>query len=144
MSGATAQITLHATAIAVDGRGMLIMGAAGRGKSTLALGMIGLGAALVSDDQTMLRRAGDGITLTCPAPEMRGVIEVRGMGLLRTTVQMDASLALVVDLDQDETERLPPRRNVSLLGCVIDLVCACKSPNFPVALMLQLRHGRYA
>jgi HPr kinase/phosphorylase len=144
MAGAAAHALLHATAVAVDGKGLLIMGAAGSGKSTLAMGMIGQGARLISDDQTQLAADNGQVLLSCPQPALRGVIEVRGLGLLRTDASMSAPLALVVDLDQTETERLPPRRSVSFLGCVIDLVYASKSPIFPMALMLHLRHGRHA
>lgn len=144
MSGAAAHATLHATAVAMDGRGLLITGASGVGKSTLALALIGLGATLVSDDLTRLDAGPGGITLSCPLPALRGVIEARGTGLLRARASDAAPLALVVDLDQTEKDRLPPRRSVSLLGCVIDLVYASKSPIFPIALMLHLRHGRHA
>lgn len=144
MTGAAARATLHATAIAVDGRGLLITGATGAGKSTLALALIGLGATLISDDQTQLVATAEGITLTCPAPSLKGVIEARGVGLIRTDAHDSAPLSLVVDLDQQETGRLPPQRHVSVLGRTIDLVYGSPSPTFPVALMLHLRHGRHA
>lgn len=144
MPGPQGQMMMHATAVAMDGRGLLIAGASGSGKSTLALALIGLGAVLVSDDVTQLDPVEGGVRLSCPNADLRGVIEARGVGLLRVPASDSALLTLVVDLDAVETERLPPRRNVSLLGCVIDLVYANQSPTFPVALMLQLRHGRYA
>lgn len=136
--------SVHGTAVAVDGRGLLIVGGTGTGKSALALAMIGLGAKLVSDDQTLLSLAKGDVMLTCPNPDLSGVIEARNVGLLRTEAIAGAPLTLVVDLDLTETERLPPRRSVTVLGCVIDLVYGTQSPTFPVALMLHLRHGRYA
>lgn len=144
MAGAAAQGILHATAVAVDGRGLLITGASGAGKSTLALALIGLGAMLVSDDQTMLTVTDGVVWLSCPEPSLQGVIEARNVGLLQASASDRAPLILVVDLDRLETERLPPRRNVSVLGCAIDLVYGIQSTIFPVALMLQLRHGRHA
>jgi HPr kinase/phosphorylase len=144
MTGAAAQGTVHGTAVAVDGQGLLIMGGTGTGKSALALAMIGLGAKLVSDDQTLLSLAKGDVMLSCPNPDLTGVIEARGVGLMRTEAVAAAPLALVVDLDLTETDRLPPRRSVTVLGCVIDLVYGHQSPTFPVALMLQLRHGRHA
>jgi HPr kinase/phosphorylase len=144
MTGAAAQGTVHGTAVAVDGRGLLIMGGTGTGKSALALAMIGLGAKLVSDDQTMLSLVKGDVVMTCPNPDLQGVIEARGVGLIRAEASPSAPLALVVDLDLQETDRLPPRRSVTVLGCVIDLVYGHQSPTFPVALMLQLRHGRHA
>jgi HPr kinase/phosphorylase len=144
MTGAAAQGTVHGTAVAVDGRGLLIMGGTGTGKSALALAMMGLGAKLVSDDQTMLSLVKGDVVMTCPNPDLQGVIEARGVGLIRAEASPSAPLTLVVDLDLQETDRLPPRRSVTVLGCVIDLVYGHQSPTFPVALMLQLRHGRHA
>jgi HPr kinase/phosphorylase len=138
------QAILHATAIAVDGRGLLIIGASGAGKSSLALGLIGLGALLVSDDQTLVCADGDALRLSCPVAALRGVIEVRGMGLVRAPVAADAALALVVDLDHVATQRLPPARRIELLGHDFPLVYNADHAHFPVALMLQLRHGRHA
>ncbi len=143
MAGVATRATLHATAVAVDGRGLLIMGASGTGKSSLALAMIGLGAQLVSDDQTVLERVGDGVVLDCPVPDLRGVIEARGMGLLHAPIAKQVALALVVDLDTVETQRLPPTRMIEMLGCVFPLVRRAEQAHFPVALMLQLRHGRH-
>jgi HPr kinase/phosphorylase len=144
MAGAAARATLHASAVAVDGRGLLITGASGAGKSSLALALIGLGAQLVSDDQTTLEHTDAGVGLGCPLPELRGVIEVRGMGLLRAPIAARTDLALVVDLDAVETQRLPPTRMIELLGRSFPLVRSPNHAHFPVALMLQLRHGRHA
>jgi HPr kinase/phosphorylase len=144
MEGPSARTTLHATAVAVNGQGLLITGATGTGKSTLALALIGLGASLVSDDQTVLMQDNGQIMLSCPTEALRGVIEARGIGLLCTEASDSVPLALLVDLDQTETSRLPPRRNVRVLGHTIDLVYGITSPTFPVALMLHLRHGRHA
>jgi HPr kinase/phosphorylase len=143
MQGGAARAILHATAVAVDGHGLLITGASGAGKSSLALGMIGLGAALVSDDQTLVADDGTGLRLSCPVAALRGVIEVRGMGLVRAPVVDDAALALVVDLDHVATQRFPPARRFELLGRDFPLVHAAEHAHFPVALMLQLRHGRH-
>ena len=49
---------LHATCVAVDGRGLLILGPSGSGKSALALQLIALGAQLVADDRTRVSRRG--------------------------------------------------------------------------------------
>ena len=48
-------IILHASCVALAGRGLLIRGAPGSGKSTLALTLMGLGADLVGDDRIDLR-----------------------------------------------------------------------------------------
>jgi HPr kinase/phosphorylase len=138
-----AHSVLHATSVDVDGQGILILGATGSGKSSLALGLIGQGASLISDDQTLLERHGEIIILGCPTAAMAGVIEVRGMGLIRSRHSPQATLALVVDLGQQETDRLPEPRTLSILGRGVPLLLNPNQPYFPVALMLQLRHGRY-
>ena len=51
--------TMHASTVASGGRAVLISGPSGSGKSDLALRMIDRGFALVSDDQTIVRRQGD-------------------------------------------------------------------------------------
>ncbi len=134
---------LHATSVAVDGRGLLIMGPSGSGKSSLALQLIGLGAVLIADDQTETYLHGGQVCLRCPAA-ITGVIEARGVGLMNAPTLPTAPLHLLVDLAQAEDQRLPERHDMMILGQRVGLVFATKHAHFPVALMLQLRHGRHA
>lgn len=136
--------TLHATCVAIDGRGLLILGPSGAGKSSLALRLTSLGAALVSDDQTRVAVVGGGLLATCPNPDLQGLIEVRGVGVLRARALPSAMVNLVVDLGQPEPDRLPPRRTVTILGVPLPLVLHPQNDHFPDALMLYLRHGRQA
>jgi HPr kinase/phosphorylase len=124
-------------------RGLLILGPSGSGKSALALRLMALGAALVADDQTLLQREGDALTAFCPPP-LRGLIEARFVGLLRATPREQVRLALVVDLGQHESARLPPRRTVTLQGVTLDLVLGTQSDHFPAALLCYLAGGRAA
>ncbi|MFL4469945.1 HPr kinase/phosphorylase [Tateyamaria armeniaca] len=62
------QTRLHATSVAFEGKGVLITGASGRGKSSLALQLMALGCTLVSDDQTELIRKDNAIWAAAPAP----------------------------------------------------------------------------
>lgn len=134
---------LHASCVALGARGLLILGPSGAGKSALALRLMSFGAALVADDRTEVLRRGTTLVATCPPP-LRGLIEARGVGLLRTTPVESAEIALVVDLGQSETERLPPTRHITILGCERSLVLHVRNDHFPDALMLYLRHGRHA
>jgi HPr kinase/phosphorylase len=134
---------LHATSVAVDGRGLLVIGPAGAGKSALALQMIGLGALLIADDQTEIYLHDGHPHLRCPT-QIQGLIEARQVGILHAPCTPSAPLRLVVDLGQHEAERLPERHDMMILGQRIDLVFATEYAHFPVALMLQLRHGRHA
>ncbi len=131
----------HAGCVAWGGKGMLIRGPAGSGKSSLALQMMALGCNLVADDRTRLIRRGH--RLFAMAPEaIRGMIEARGLGLLGAETLREAPVCLVVDLADAETERLPPRRETAILGLTLPLVHKVESPVFPAALLQYLKEGR--
>ena len=76
------RILVHATAVAIDGRALLLRGPSGAGKSDLALRLIDAGARLIADDQSVLRREGGRLLAAVPAA-IAGLIEVRGVGILR-------------------------------------------------------------
>ena len=132
---------LHASCVAVNGRGLLILGPSGAGKSGLALQLMALGAGLVADDRTILTRQGAGLVASCPQA-LHGLIEARGLGLLRAQMAPETRVVAVVDLAQTETERLPPLRQVTILGCDIDLVRPVPNAHFIAGLMHYLIHGR--
>ncbi|MCW1427892.1 HPr kinase/phosphorylase [Novosphingobium sp. JCM 18896] len=88
----------QATCVAIDGRAVLIEGAPGTGKSSLALALIDRGAVLVGDDGVMLE-ARKGRLVAMPHPNTRGLIEVRNLGLLHEPVCDEAPVALVLVLD---------------------------------------------
>lgn len=92
---------LHqATGVAIDGRAVLIEGAPGTGKSSLALALIDRGAVLVGDDGVSLEREGTRL-LASPAPATAGLIEVRGIGLVSMPFVAGVPVALVIVLDHD-------------------------------------------
>lgn len=132
---------LHASCVAVDGRGLLILGPSGSGKSALALQLIALGAVLVADDRTEVRLENAVLIARCP-PTIQGLIEARGLGILRVPVLAETTLALAVDLSQTETDRLPPPRSLTLLGQPLDLVFGGQSSHFPFALLCYLKGAR--
>lgn len=139
----SARVTLHATSVAVSGRGLLILGPSGSGKSALALQMLALGATLIADDRTILERNGDKVMLSCP-PALSGMIEARGLGLLRAPAHPPCPLVLVADLAVTETARFPEPREATLLERSFPLVQRVDAPHFPAALLLQLKTGRAA
>ncbi len=134
---------LHASCVACGGRGVLIVGPSGAGKSGLALKLIACGADLVSDDQTEIRADGNRLLARAPAA-LHGLIEARGLGILHLKAVQDAEIALVVDLGQTETERLPPHRDISYLGIGLALVFAVSHDHFPAAILCYLQGSRYA
>lgn len=142
MKGARS-VRLHASCVALEGRGLLILGPSGSGKSSLALQMIGLGAALVADDQVDVTCAGDALVAAAP-PALAGLIEARGVGLLRAGPVACVPLHLAVDLGQPASPRLPDRHGIVLLEKRIALVKGPLSAHLPVALLLYLRGGRHA
>ncbi|MFN3945522.1 MAG: HPr kinase/phosphorylase [Allosphingosinicella sp.] len=97
--------TIHASCVAIGGRAVLLAGRSGSGKSDLAMRLIDRGAALVSDDYTLVRRV-EGRLLASPPATIAGRIELRGIGLLTLPFTSDAPVALLIDLDR-MPERLP-------------------------------------
>lgn len=135
---------VHATCVATEVGGLLIMGPSGAGKSALAIRLLALGARLVSDDRTLLTATEGRITARCPAAAINGLIEARAIGLLRAPTTDQAEVTLVADLGQTEDQRLPPFRKITILGCDLALVLHPRNDHFPEALMLYLQHGRQA
>lgn len=135
------QATHHATAICYRGKGLLITGPSGSGKSGLALQLMALGAVLIADDRVALRRAGPQVMMSCPAT-IAGLIEARGIGILNAPREETAPLSAVVDLEQVEHDRLPPSRSVSYLGVEFPLYWRVDASHFGAGLLHLLAHGR--
>lgn len=116
------RLLIHASAVAIGGNAVLLRGPSGCGKSDLALRLIDAGARLVADDQSELRREGDAVVVRAPAT-IAGLIEVRGLGILRLDVLAEAPVVLVADLVAADTiERLPSPRVVELFGLALPLI----------------------
>ncbi|HEY0301132.1 MAG TPA: HPr kinase/phosphatase C-terminal domain-containing protein [Rhizomicrobium sp.] len=110
-------VNIHATCIRVAraGRafgvpaaaGILILGKSGAGKSDLALRLIALGAVLVSDDRTDLAVTRGRLVASAPRT-IAGLLEVRGVGIVKVPHATRATVSLVVELT-DKVPRLPER-----------------------------------
>jgi len=114
--------SIHASAVLIERRAVLIRGPSGAGKSRLALDLILAGRAgqipaamLVGDDRVHLEAHGDQLTVS-PAPQLAGLIEIRGLGIRRCEYAAEAVVGMVVDLSAPDAERLPPPE--ALLACV--------------------------
>ena len=133
---------LHATCVDVDGRGLLITGASGAGKSSLALQMIALGACLLADDRCAIRAENGSVLATRPKT-LPPAIEARGIGLLNAPMVSKSSVHYVIDLDVLETERLPPRRAINLCGVDIPLIYKSNLDVLGQSLYLLLIYGEF-
>jgi HPr kinase/phosphorylase len=109
----TAQASVHASAVLVGDRAVLIRGPSGSGKSRLAFDLILAGragqipaATLVGDDRVYLQVA-QGQLVVRPARELAGLIEIRGLGIRRCDFSDQAAIGLVVDLSAADAERIP-------------------------------------
>ena len=105
--------SIHASAVLVGNRAVLIRGPSGSVKSHLAFDLILAGrsgqiarAMLVGDDRVHLA-AGAGQLIVKPAPALAGLIEIRGLGIRRCDFAKEAIVGLLVDLDAADAERLP-------------------------------------
>ncbi|EAQ04499.1 putative kinase/phosphatase [Pseudooceanicola batsensis HTCC2597] len=143
MTEAPRSTVLHASAVALEGRAVLIEGPSGSGKSSLALALMAMGAQLVADDRVGLVRVGQEIRAEAP-PTIAGRIEARGVGILAAAHVGNIPVALMVDLSEMETDRLPPRRSKYLLGISLPLLHNSGSAHFAAAILQYLRGGREA
>ena len=137
---ATGPLILHASAAAVAGRGLLIVGGAGRGKTSLLLELLALGAELVADDRVLVSSAGDGVRLS-PSPRLEGLVEIRGAGILDTGRFTDAPLWLIADLDRAPAARMPEWRHLTVAGQSCPVIDCDRRPATSATLMAILRAG---
>jgi HPr kinase/phosphorylase len=117
--------TIHASAVLVGARAVLIRGPSGAGKSRLAYAVIEAARAgllafarLVGDDRVHLQAA-HGRLLVRPAEALAGLIEIRGLGIRRVPFEPLARIGLVVDLGAADAERLPLPTDAVIAGIAL-------------------------
>jgi HPr kinase/phosphorylase len=136
--------TIHASAVLVGARAVLIRGPSGSGKSRLAFELIQAAsngplrfARLVGDDRVHVEAA-HGRLVVRPAAALAGLIEVRGVGIRKLPYEPCALVGLVVDLGA-EAERLPQadQQRTELEGIgLARLAVAAGEPALPAVLSL--------
>jgi len=94
----TENLLANVTCVSIEGRGLLIEGPPGSGKSSLALSLIDRGATLVGDDGVLLEQRGDRLWIS-PPPRITGKLEIRGVGVVEYPVA-SAPLAIVLTLTE--------------------------------------------
>lgn len=104
---------MHASAVLLGARAVLIRGPSGAGKSRLALDLLGTPqrgelpfARLVGDDRIRLE-AQHGRLLVRPAEALEGMLEVRGIGILQLPFEPVAVVGWVIELAEPSATRMP-------------------------------------
>jgi serine kinase of HPr protein (carbohydrate metabolism regulator) len=141
-------MAIHASAVLVGARAVLIRGPSGAGKSRLALALLqtapsgpSLFTRLVSDDRSHLE-VHHGRLLVRPPANLAGLIEVRGLGIRRLPCEPVAVVGLVVDLAAEDGDRLPTpaSRQATLEGIVVPRL-AIASDIEPLPIVLAALSG---
>ena len=110
----------QASCVALGGRGLLIEGPPGSGKSSLALALIDRGATLVGDDGVLLD-VRDGRLWALPPPNIAGLLEIRNVGLVTLPAE-PAPVALVLRLDPAAPRQPEQAEEAVLAGIAVPLV----------------------
>jgi HPr kinase/phosphorylase len=137
--------TIHASAVLVGAKAVLIRGPAGSGKSRLAWDLLQAAqqgalpfARLVADDRVH-HEVQAGRLLVRPAPELAGMIEIRGLGIRRLAFEPVAAVAMVIDLGAEDAARHPgPAAGKTVISGVslARLGVAAGLPALPLVLAL--------
>lgn len=119
---------VHGSSVAIQSAdfpasAVLLRGFSGRGKSDLAFRLISLGALLIGDDQVALERRQDKVMVEAVEP-ITGLLEVRGVGLIKCPIAPPTPLRLIVDLvPREEVPRMPEKdETVDVLGTHIKVL----------------------
>ena len=128
---------IHATAIEINGVAVLLLGAPGSGKSDLALRLIEEGAKLIADDRVDIIKIDGQVCANSPS-SIRGLMEVRGVGVLNLGSTNNIPVGLLVQLvSGSEIERLPDLEFDKLLNQKIKVI---KIEPFSVSASAKIRY----
>lgn len=132
---------IHASAVSLEDKGILIIGKSGSGKSSLALEFLALGAALISDDQVRLTQS-DGVLIATAPTAIIGKIEARGVGILAAKPASATPITLCIDMDRQEVARLPEFHTIQFLDVTLPLVFGRENRHLAPAILQYLKADR--
>jgi HPr kinase/phosphorylase len=134
-------MSIHASCAARGGAGVLVVGPPGSGKSDLVLRLLDRGFTLVADDQVDIE-----LGFASPPAVLAGLLEVRGLGIMRMTHVAPVRLAVVVELIGAESlvaRRMPAAERHPELGLpVVAVAAADASAALRVEWALDCATGR--
>ena len=132
-------MTVHAVAVALAGRCVLLIGPSGAGKSDLALRLLDRGWQLVADDRVRLSVHSGALWASAP-PAIAGLIEVRGVGVVAEPAVSEAQVALVIDL-ADAPDRFPDPATWNFEGVSVPLLAlSAHEESAPLKVERALQH----
>jgi serine kinase of HPr protein (carbohydrate metabolism regulator) len=141
--------TIHASAVVIDGKGILILGKSGSGKSELALDLLdqaalrGLSGRLIGDDRIVLTQKEFGVFASAPS-SLAGLIEVRGSGIHKIDHVKEARLFLAVRLvPPSEAVRMPEDGNHEIAPGISLPCLVLPQGNFSALRVILARLGHY-
>jgi serine kinase of HPr protein (carbohydrate metabolism regulator) len=109
---------IHGTSVVFCGRGLLIRGASGSGKTDLALRLIDAGGVLIADDYSEVTAKNGHLFATAPE-SIKGLIEIRGYGPVHLPHVENRRLETVINCVTDAPERLPEPKSETILGVAL-------------------------
>ncbi|MBT2189321.1 HPr kinase/phosphorylase [Sphingobium nicotianae] len=131
--------TVHATSVAIEGHGVLIMGPSGSGKSDLALRLIDRGARLISDDYTIVTQRDGQLLLSAPV-NIAQTMEIRHLGIVAMPHVDDVPAKLAIRLEDDPPRMPDPHLTIMLAGIAVPLVAlAGREASAPIKAECALR-----
>ena len=119
---------IHGTTIQLAGKGVLITGRSGTGKTSLGIELLefaklsGIQAAFVCDDQTLVELIDEDLIAAAP-PIIEGKIELFGYGIVKLPHKKSTVIDLVVELNEEaKLERMPQPQTAMILDAKIPLI----------------------
>lgn len=140
MPNATGPLIIHASTVRFGPNAVIILGASGSGKSSFALKLLAYGCELVADDRTLITATDSALFAAAP-DALKGLIEARGVGILKSPVSAaPARLVCAVLLDETEKTRLPEPDFIEFSGVKLRLFRKPVFEAFPEAILHYLKH----